>query len=89
MAEHKAVVCVVMPLDGCGHVQPVRGKDVGAVDAANLERVHMAHAGDCGDVAQDILGRELRRKAVFRRLGGDGAARAQHENPLHSANASL
>ena len=83
VAEDKAVVGVVIFLNGGGHLQPVAGGDIGAVQVHQLEGVHLAEPPYAGDKAQHLLRGEQRFQAPGRALGGNGAAGGNHQNTVH------
>ena len=74
VADHKAVVAVVVLLYGPGDGQPVAGLHVGAVDIEYLKAVDVAVALAVRNVGQDFLGRDHRLKACVAALARDGAA---------------
>ena len=80
VADHEAVVLPVAGPDGRRHAGPVLGLDVGAVQVEELGALHLADAGDIGDIAQQLLAGQLRRKAALPHLGGDGAPGADQQN---------
>ena len=83
VGQYKAVVSFVMPTDGRSHLLPVGRGDIGTVQIAELNAVHLAEGGDLGTVTQDLLGGKLRGKTALGDFGGDGAAGTDHQNFFH------
>ena len=76
MGDDKAIVAVIAFPDTADHFQPVLRAHIRAVQIQKLYAVHIADAGDGGEMAQKLLCGQLRGQPVLRHIGGDGAAGA-------------
>ena len=83
VGQYKAVVRLVMPANGRGHLLPVGWSDIGTVQIAELNAVHLAEGGDLRAVTKDLLSGKLRGKTALGDFGGDGAAGTDHQNLFH------
>ena len=83
VGDNKAVIAAVVVPDTGGDLQPVSRGHVGAVQVQQLEAVHAADVRDPGNMGEQLLRGQLRRKAAVRHVRGDGAASADQQNLLH------
>ena len=76
VGDDKAIVAVIAFPDTADHFQPVLRAHIRAVQIQKLYAVHIADAGNGGEMAQKLLCGQLRGQTVLRHIGGDGAAGA-------------
>ena len=69
--------------DGLSDGDPVGGLQVGAVQIEQLQRLHLAQAGDFRDAVQKLPGAELGHQPLGGGLGRDGAAGGEKQNAFH------
>ena len=81
--EDEAVIRIIVRTHARRHLQPVAAVDVRAVAIHELHGVDAAQLLELRHLGQQLLGGELRRESVGRRLGRDRAAGGDHKNMLH------
>ena len=82
VGEDEAVVAPIVFPEAPGHLEPVAGADVGAVQVQKLEAVHGANFRNTRDMAQKLLRGQLRGEAPLRHLRGNGASGTDEQNAL-------
>ena len=83
VGDHKTVILIVMRAQTVGQREPAVRRHVGGINVHGLHRVDTAERTERGHTAQNIVRQKLRRKPVFRRTAGDGAAGCDQQNMLH------